>query len=98
MSTTLEALIDSAKKLSPRDQIELIRAVSQFLSQRYQKDLSAADFWHPTSIEEIVQAQQTPVVQDISALEVDFWPEEESANDFIDYVYRQRKEDSLLEQ
>ena len=98
MTTKLETLINSAQELSPREQVELIRAVSQFLYQSYQTELSSVDFWRPKPIEDIAQAQQTPVIQDISTLEADFWPEEETADEFIEFVYRQRQEDSLLEQ
>jgi hypothetical protein len=98
MTTKLETLIKSAQKLSPFEQVELIRAVSQFLYQSYQKELSTTDFWTPLSIEEIVQAQQTPIVDDISTLAVDFWPADETVDDFIEYIYQQRREDSLLEQ
>ena len=76
-TTKLETLINSARELSPLEQMELIRAVSQFLYQNHQETLSASDFWNPPAIEELVQAQQTPVVQDISTLKVDFWPEDE---------------------
>jgi len=113
MTTKLQTLINSAQELSLLEQVELIRAVFQFLYQSYQKELSATNplhpptgsttrgrssFWHPLTLEEIVQAQQTPVIQDISALQVDFWPKEETADAFIEYIYQQRKEDSLLEQ
>ena len=76
-TTKLETLINSARELSPLEQMELIRAVSQFLYQNHQETLSASDFWNPPTIEELIQAQQTPVVQDISVLKVDFWPEDE---------------------
>jgi hypothetical protein len=97
MTTKLESLINSARELSSFEQIELIRAVSQLLYSNYQKTLTAVDFWQPASIEAIVQSQQTPVVEDISTLKVDFWPEEEPADDFIEYINQQRKEDRLLE-
>lgn len=97
MTTKLETLINSAQELSPLEQVELIRAVSEFLSQSYQKEGIAIDFWEPPAIEEIVLTQNTPVVKDISILAVDFWPDEETADDFIDYIYQQRKEDSLLQ-
>lgn len=97
MTTKLQSLINTAQELSPLEQVELIRAISQLLVQRYQKELPVADFWHPRTLEEIVKAQQTPVVQDISALKVDFWPEEETADEFIEYIYQQRKEDSVFE-
>lgn len=97
MTAKLQSLINTAQELSPLEQVELIRAVSQLLVQRYQKEVPEADFWHPRTLEEIVQSQQTPVVQDISTLKADFWPEEETADEFIEYVYQQRKEDSVFE-
>jgi hypothetical protein len=86
MTTKLQTLIDSAQELSPLEQVELIRAVSQFLYQHYQQELLSTDFWHPAPIEAIAQAQQTPPVRDISDLRVDFWPEEETVDDFIEYI------------
>ena len=95
MTSQLQTLISSAEKLSPVEQVELIRAVSQFLYQSYLPQIPKTDFWQPLTIEEIVERQQTPPVQNISALRADFWPEEESADDFIAYIYQQRKEDNL---
>lgn len=73
----------------------MIRAISQFLYQHYQQTATTTDFWQTKSIEEIVQSQQTQPVDDISALKADFWPEDESADDFIEFVQRQRQEDRL---
>jgi hypothetical protein len=95
MTANLQTLIKSAQKLSFTEQVELIKAVSQILSQTYYKMLPQTDFWQPQTIEEIVQNQQTQPIQDISTLQVDFWPEEETADDFIEYIYQQRQEDSL---
>ncbi len=61
----------------------------------YHKTQPTIDFWQLHTIEEIVQAQQTQSVQDISTLQVDFWPEQEAVDDFIEYIYQQRKEDGL---
>jgi len=53
---------------------------------------SAADFWEPKTLEEHIQAQQTRPMMSI-AIKADFWPKDESADDFIDYIYGQRRED-----
>ncbi len=95
MTANLQTLIKSAQKLSFVEQVELIKAVSQLLAQNYAKLLPPTDFWQPQTIEEIVQTQQTEPIQDISTLQVDFWPEQETADDFIEYIYQQRQEDSL---
>lgn len=54
---------------------------------------SGTNFWENKSLDEILQASPVPPVSDISDLAPDFWPEDESADDIIDYVYQQRKED-----
>lgn len=93
--TKLETLINSARELSPLEQVELIQTVSQLLYQNQQEELAATDFWRPPSIEEVVQAQKKPVVQNISRLQADFWPEEETIDNFLEYLIRQRQEDKL---
>jgi len=95
MTADLQTLIVSAQQLSFFEQVELIRAVSRFLSQNYRKKESETEFWQSRTIEDIIQTQQTQPVQDISTLQVGFWPEQETADDFIDYIYQQRKEDGL---
>ena len=96
MTTDLQTVIVSAQRLPFFEQVELLSAVSRFLSQNFhKKEEQLSAFWHPQSIEAIVQAQKTQPIQDISALTVDFWSEQETADEFIDYIYQQRKEDGL---
>lgn len=95
MTPSLQTLISSAQKLTIFEQIELITAVSQFLSQHLPDVESHLEFWEPQTLEEIVQAQHTKPIQDIADLQVDFWPEQETADEFIDYIYAQRKNDAL---
>jgi hypothetical protein len=93
MTTKLKTLIDEVQELSPSEQLELIHVISLTLSHSYYDNLSKADFWQPMTLEQIVQAQQTPTIDNIDDLAVDFWPEDESVDDFIDYIYGQRNED-----
>jgi len=95
MTVKLQTLIASAQHLSFFEQVELIRAVSRFLSQNYRRRESSAEFWQPHTIEDILQMRQTQPVRDISMLRADFWPKHETVDDFIDYIYQQRKEDAL---
>ena len=95
MKASLQTLIHSAAQLTPVEQVELINAVSSLLYRHYQQEPVTADFWQPESIESIVVSQQTQPVSDIVALKADFWPEDESADDFIEYVEQQRQEDHL---
>lgn len=97
MTAKLQTLIESARQLTPFEQVELIRAVSQLLAQHYQPVPVALDFWQPRTLEQIVQDQPSPIIQDIITLQADFWPKEETADDFIDYIYQQRTEDRTKE-
>ena len=95
MTAKLQALIHSAQQLTPVEQVELINAVSKLLYQNYQQESRITDFWQTKPIEEIVASQQTPTASDISVLKADFWPNDESADDFIEFVQQQRQEDCL---
>jgi hypothetical protein len=89
--TRLQTLIDAAQELSPLEQLELISALSQSLHRNYQQ---TADFWEPKTLEQLIQAQQTQPITNIADL-AGFWPQEESVDDFIEYIYQQRHEDRL---
>ncbi|MEZ4713174.1 MAG: hypothetical protein R3A44_38655 [Caldilineaceae bacterium] len=95
MTANLQTLIHSAEKLTPVEQVELINAISNFLYLHYQQELRAVDFWQPQSIEAIVASQQTQPASDISTLKADFWPADESADDFIAFVEQQRQEEYI---
>lgn len=89
MSSRLRNLINSAQKLSPPEQIALIQAVTELLQQHYHQPALAEDFWSGKPI----GSPTVPVVRDLSSLRADFWPEDESADEFLAYVYQQRAED-----
>jgi len=93
MTTKLQTLIDVAQQLPPLEQLNLIRILSQSLYRNYQHMQSAEDFWEPQTLDQLVQSQRTPPITDISSLKGDFWPKDESADDFIEYIYQQRRED-----
>jgi len=93
MSGNLQTLIRSAEQLTPAEQVELINAISGLLYRHYQQEQQSVDFWQPQSIESIVASQQTKPVSDVAALKADFWPEDESADEFIAFIKQQRQED-----
>ena len=91
MTERLRTLIDAAKELSLLEQLELISTISQSLYRSYQQTV---DFWEPKTLEQLIQAQQTQPITNIGDL-AGFWPQEESVDDFIEYIYQQRYEDRL---
>ena len=95
MSPKLQSIIDAAQELSPLEQLQLIEAVSEFLQLKYQITRPTVDFWNPQSVEDLVRAQNKQPVINIADLAADFWPEQETADDIIEYLYQQRQEDRL---
>lgn len=93
MSPQLQNLIETAQQLSPLEQVELLNALSRSLSQRYPS--SPVDFWNPLDLDQLLQAQPGPLVADMASLATSCWPEQESADEFIEYIYQQRREESL---
>lgn len=93
MTLQLQQVIAAARALSSRDKLELLEVISHDLQQTYAFTEESAAFWSSQSIDEIVQTQNAPVVTDIRALAVDFWPEDESADDFNQFIAEQRRVD-----
>jgi hypothetical protein len=87
----LQNLVEAAQELSPLEQSELISTISHSLHRNYQQTV---DFWEPKTLEQLIQAQQTQPITNIADL-AGSWPEEESVDDFIEYIYQQRREDRL---
>lgn len=44
---------------------------------------------------QMAKAQGVPVIKNVGDLAVDFWPEDESADDVNGYIYRQRRDDRM---
>jgi hypothetical protein len=95
MTTNLQKVIDSAEQLSLVEQLALLNALSKRLYQRYQQENLTANqsFWEGQTLESILAQQNIPPITDISSLKADFWPEDESADDIIEFVEQERQAD-----
>ncbi len=91
--TPLQQVVDAARALSSRDKLELLAIISHDLQQAYALVDASAAFWAPRSLDEITQAQMAPAVTDIHDLAVDFWPDDETADDINQFVASQRQID-----
>ena len=96
MTTKLKNLLHDIQELSTSEQRELIHIISFSLSRKDQaqeKRFPQTDFWTSKTLEELIQEQNVSPIHDISELAGNFWPEDESVDDFLDYIYGQRRED-----
>lgn len=53
---------------------------------------AAAEFREGVSLEELVRRKGVKPVESLEALQADFWPEEESVDEFVEQVRRWRDE------
>jgi len=57
-----------------------------------------ADFWRGAFLEALARRQGVAPLRRLEDLWADFWPEEESVDDFIEAVYRWRREGIELQE
>ncbi len=91
MNPNLQPLINTVQGLPLKDQAELIGEVLQLLQTRY-GEINIRQQLEFTY--EILENHHHPAT-DIRELKAEFWPEDESADDIIDFIYEQRKNDRL---
>ena len=97
MSSELQQVIDAARALSLRDKLELLQIIARDLQQAEAFTEASTAFWSSRSLDAIAQSQSVPVITDAHALAVDFWPEDESADDFNQFITARRHADRLRE-
>ncbi len=93
MTAKVQVLLKEVQGLSLPDQLELIHIMTLNLSRRYQNVSPQSNFGYSSTLEELIHAQHVKPITDIHELAADFWPEDESADDMIGYIYTQRQED-----
>lgn len=93
MSAQLQRVLAAARALSPREKLQLLQLIAHDLGETGPFVEANASFWSTRPLEEIIQAQSALVVTDVRALAVDFWPEDESADDFNQFLAERRHED-----
>lgn len=49
-------------------------------------------FWKPKKLEQLVDEQQIQAVKNLT----DFWPEEESVDEFNEFIYQQRQREKTI--
>ncbi len=95
MTTALQNIITATRALSARDKLELLQVISHDLQQTFDFAEATAQFLGRQSITDLVHTDSGVVVTDVQSLKVDFWPENETADDINAFVAAQRKADRL---
>jgi len=95
MTPQLEAAIAAIQLLSATERLQLLQILTQIDSaSNSQTDLKtlSAQFWQGTTLKQLLATQTPTTVHNLKALAADFWPEEDSIEDFLTFLRQQRQE------
>lgn len=93
MTTRVEDILEAARSLPPQEQLEVLKGLTQSLADAFSPLATAsAQFWSRRSIDDLAREQHVPVVNDVAVLAMPDWPEDESVDELIEYVARQRRQ------
>jgi hypothetical protein len=88
MTPQLEAAIAAIQPLSAIERQQLLEIL---LQSHPNLETLNDQFWQGTTIEELLTAQTPTTVQNLKDLAADFWPEEDSIEDFLTFLQQQRQ-------
>lgn len=94
MTLYLEAAIAAIQPLSPTERYQLLQILIQSdLSSNSQTELRtlSTQFWKGTTLKQLLATQTPTTVYDLKDLAADFWPEEDSIDDFLTFLRQQRQ-------
>jgi porphobilinogen deaminase len=95
MTSQLEAAIAAIQPLSPTERQQLLQILTQSDAvSAVQSDFKtlSAQFWQGISLQELRATQAPTTVHSFKDLAADFWPAEDSIEDFLTFLRQQRQE------
>ena len=95
MTAQLQQAIQMVRSLSPNEQAELLQVLAEMVQKSSLLQKQNQEFWHARSIEQLIQEQQPPVIQDLTSLDTDFWDSDEPVDEFLTFLRQQRSIDPL---
>ncbi len=95
MTPQLENAIAAIQPLSPSERQQLIQVLIQ---TPIQESSNAEDirrlsdqFWQGTSLNDLLATQKPTTLKDLISIAGEFWPEEDSIDEFLDFLKQQRQ-------
>jgi hypothetical protein len=95
MTPRLEAAIAAIQPLSATERLQLLQILMQGgLTSNSSTDLKALNFqfWQGISLQQLRTTQTSPIADNLKDLTADFWPVEDSIEDFLTFLRQQRQD------
>ncbi|PPJ62559.1 hypothetical protein [Cuspidothrix issatschenkoi] len=94
-ANSLQKVIDAARSLPINDKLQLLQSIVLDLQQMDQLEVLQDSFWEKQSIDKLLQEQSIPIITNVQSLTVDFWEEDESIDEFEQFVVDSRQTDRM---
>ncbi|MDB9518257.1 hypothetical protein PN466_15020 [Roseofilum reptotaenium CS-1145] len=97
MSPKIEAVMQAINRLSLQEQEQLLsRLQTHYRSSDEISDLENknAEFWQGVSLSQLMKHQHPRTFQDAQEWVAEFWPEEDTVEDFLRFLREQRERNS----
>jgi hypothetical protein len=95
MTPNLEAAIAAIQPLSPTERQQLLQILTQDeLAKNSPTELQvlSEQFWQGVSLQQLRMTQTPVTVHHLKDLAADFWPKEDSIEEFLAFLRQQRQE------
>jgi hypothetical protein len=95
MTPLLEAAIAAIQPLSATERLQLLQFLIQgSVTSNSPTDLKALSFqfWQGISLQQLRTTQTSTIADNLKDLTADFWPVEDSIEDFLAFLRKQRQE------
>ncbi|QQE66318.1 hypothetical protein GFS31_30160 [Leptolyngbya sp. BL0902] len=95
MTPQLEAALAALQPLSPAERQQLLQILTQDeLAENPLTELRnlSIQFWQGISLQQLRTTQTPATVHNLQDLSADFWPQEDSIEEFLAFLQQQRQE------
>ena len=95
MTAQLQLAIASIQSLSIQEQRQLLQILSETVNKPDCLEQQNQFFLQETSLEDLIKAQKTPIIEDINTLVGDYWGED-SIDEFLSFLKEQRQSENSI--
>ena len=90
MTPQLQKAIATIQTLSNQEQRQLLYILSETVSKSSNLEQQNQLFWQNISLEDLIETQKVPIIEDIEDLSGDYWGED-TTDEFLSFLKEQRQ-------
>ncbi len=95
MTPQLQKAIATIQALSNQEQRQLLQILAETINKSDNLEQQNQLFWQETSLEDLIEIQKIPVIEDIKTLVGNYWGED-STEEFLSFLKEQRQYENSI--